>query len=105
MWSGSTPINQPNNQPHPHLTAVSFAKAVAFARKHFKAVDTKPFLDFLDEGTKQLYQSREHDIQKLERMQESFFHGMTEFTLDQAAETAGVYTPVRGRVRYKAEDS
>ena len=40
-------------------------------------------MDFLDQGTKQLYQSREQDLQKLERMQEDFFKGMTEFTLDQ----------------------
>jgi hypothetical protein len=40
-------------------------------------------MDFLDEGAKQLYQSREQDLQKLERMQENFFQSMTEFTLDQ----------------------
>lgn len=71
---------QPNQQ---HGDVLPFAKLIALARKHFDAVDTKPFLDFLDEGTKQLYESREQDIQKLERMQESFFESMTQFTLDQ----------------------
>lgn len=61
----------------------TMAKFVMLARKHFDAIDTKPFLDFLDEGAKQLYQTREQDIQKLERMQENFFKSMTEFTLDQ----------------------
>lgn len=68
------------NQPG---TALEFAKLIALARKHFEATDTKPFMDFLEDGTKQLYQSREQDLQKLERMQEGFFKGMTEFTLDQ----------------------
>jgi len=62
---------------------LTVTKLVMLARKHFDAVDTKPFLDFLDEGTKQLYQTREQDIQKLERMQENFFKSMTEFTLDE----------------------
>jgi hypothetical protein len=63
--------------------AVGFAKVVALARKHFKAVDDKPFMDLLDEGTRQLYQSREQDIQRLERMQEEFFGGIQRFTLEQ----------------------
>lgn len=62
---------------------LGFATVIALARKHFGAVDTKPFLDFLDEGAQQLYRSREQEIQKLERMQENFFRNMTEFTLDQ----------------------
>jgi hypothetical protein len=74
-----SPLGQQNSG----QTVINFAKAIALARKHFGAVDTKPFMDFLDEGTRQLYQSREHDLQKLERMQESFFKSMTEFTLDQ----------------------
>lgn len=65
------------------LTVLNFTKAIALARRHFGAVDTKSFLDFFDEGTRQLYQSREQDLQKLERMQENFFKDMTEFTLDQ----------------------
>lgn len=71
------PAGQPNQN------VLEFAKLLALARKHFDAADTKPFMDFLDEGSKQLYQSREQDLQKLERMQESFFKSMTEFTLDQ----------------------
>jgi hypothetical protein len=63
--------------------AVGFAKVIALARKHFKAVDDKPFMDLLDEGTRQLYQSREQDIQRLERMQEEFFGGVQRFTLEQ----------------------
>lgn len=62
---------------------LDFTKIVALARRHFEAVDVKPFMDFLDEGTKAIYQSREQEIQKLERMQENFFKNMTEFTLDQ----------------------
>ena len=80
--------NQDNVGISPHgqgqqIHVIAFAKLVALARKHFGAVDTKPFLDFLDEGTRQLYQSREQDLQKLERMQEGFFKGMADFTLDQ----------------------
>ena len=74
---------QPQQRPQAKLTPIAFAGAIALARQHFDAVDTKPFMDFLDQGTKQLYQSREQDLQKLERMQEDFFKGMTEFTLDQ----------------------
>ena len=67
----------------PNVNAIEFAKLIALARSHFDASDTKPFMDFLEEGTKQLYQSREQDLQKLERMQESFFKSMTAFTLEQ----------------------
>ncbi len=74
-----SPVGQQNT----NQTAINFAKAVALARKHFGAVDTKPYMDFLDEGTKQLYQSREQDLQRLERMQEGFFKGMADFTLEQ----------------------
>src|ERR1700722_6274095 len=73
----------PVGQQNANQTVINFAKAIGLARKHFGAVDTKPLLDYLDEGTKQLYQSREQDLQKLERMQESFFQNLTEFTLDQ----------------------
>ncbi|HMP04093.1 MAG TPA: hypothetical protein PKD86_02970 [Gemmatales bacterium] len=75
-----TPSSQ-GGQSNPSVLEI--AKLIALARKHFEAADTKPFMDFLDEGSKQLYQSREQDLQKLERMQESFFKNMTEFTLDQ----------------------
>jgi hypothetical protein len=74
-----SPVGQQNT----NQTAINFAKALALARKHFGAVDTKPFMDFLDEGTRQLYQSREEDLQRLERMQEGFFKSITDFTLDQ----------------------
>lgn len=77
-----SPVPNSQNQ-SPNLTVINFAKAVSLARKHFGAVDTKPFMEFLDEGTKQLYQSREQDLQKLERMQEGFFKGMADFTLEQ----------------------
>ncbi len=70
-------------EPPQKCNVPTVAKYVMLARKHFGAIDTKPFLDFLDEGAKQLYQTREQDIQKLERMQENFFKSMTEFTLDQ----------------------
>jgi hypothetical protein len=73
----------PGGQVQPQRTAIELAKIIALARKHFKAVDDKPFMDFLDEGTKQLYQSREQDIQRLERMQEEFFGGVQRFTLEQ----------------------
>jgi hypothetical protein len=73
----------PSGPQSKELNAIGFAKALSLARKHFGAVDAKPFVDFLDEGTRQIYQSREQDLQRLERMQESFFKGMTEFTLDQ----------------------
>lgn len=68
---------------NPNQNLLEFAKLLALTRRHFDAADTKPFIDFLDEGSRQLYQSREQDLQKLERMQESFFRSMTEFTLDQ----------------------
>ncbi len=73
----------PHGQGQQQIHVITFAKLVALARKHFGAVDTKPFMDFLDEGTRQLYQSREQDLQKLERMQEGFFRSMADFTLDQ----------------------
>ncbi len=73
----------PGGQGQQQIHVIAFAKLVALARKHFGAVDTKPFMDFLDEGTRQLYQSREQDLQKLERMQEGFFKGMADFTLEQ----------------------
>lgn len=65
----------------PNVTEIT--TLIAVARKRFGAVDTKPFTAYLDEGSKALYQSREQDLNKLERMQESFFKGMTEFTLEQ----------------------
>jgi hypothetical protein len=77
-----TPIGNQN----PNLSIINFAKAIALARRHFDAVDAKPFMDSLEQGAKELYQSREQDLQKLERMQETFFKGMTEFTLDQQKE-------------------
>lgn len=60
-----------------------FVKVFASARKVFEPFDAKPFLDLLAEGTRQVYQAREQDIQKLERMQEGFFTGIHKFTLEQ----------------------
>jgi hypothetical protein len=74
-------IVEPFGQSHQNI--IDFIKPLALARKHFGAVDTMSFVDFLDEGTRQLYQSRERDLQKLERLQENFFKGMTAFALDQ----------------------
>jgi hypothetical protein len=73
----------PTEQSQQQIDVLNFAKLIALARKHFGAVDAKPFIDYLDKGAQQLYQSREQDLQKLERMQENFFKSMTEFTLDQ----------------------
>ncbi len=40
-------------------------------------------MDFLEEGPKQIYQARENDLLRLERMQENFFKDLTAFTLEQ----------------------
>lgn len=83
LGNQDTVAASPHGQGQQQIHVIAFVKLVALARKHFGAVDTKPFMDFLDEGTRQLYQSREQDLQKLERMQEGFFKGMADFTLDQ----------------------
>ena len=73
----------PGDRNSPQQNVFEYARLIALARNHFGAVDTKPFMDFLDTGTRQLYESREQDLQKLERMQEEFFKSMAAFTLDQ----------------------
>jgi hypothetical protein len=74
---------EPFNQQNANHTPINFARAIAITRKHFGATDTKPFMDFLEEGPRQLYEAREQDLQKLERMQEDFFRSMTQFTAEQ----------------------
>jgi hypothetical protein len=76
-------VISPVGQNHPELNVESLVKAIALARKHFDAVDGKPFMELLDEGPRSLYESREQDLQRLERMQEGFFNDMREFTLGQ----------------------
>jgi len=65
---------------------VNVARLIAGARKHLGAIDTKPFLEFLEEDQRQVYQSREQEIQRLQRMQENFFEDMTKYTLKQQGE-------------------
>lgn len=74
---------QPEDSNGSRNRALSFIKLIADARKEFNPIDSKPYMEVLEEGTRQLYESREQNIQKLERMQEEFFQGMLNFTVNQ----------------------
>lgn len=76
-------FNPPGNADQQQRQALSVAKLMAIARKHFNPTDTRPLLDYLDQETQALYQSREQDLQRLERMQETFFESLTKFSSDQ----------------------
>lgn len=62
---------------------VTIAKIAACAREVFEATDNKAFMAYLDDANRSIYETREKDLQRLERMQEDFFKGMIQFTTDQ----------------------
>jgi hypothetical protein len=68
------------------LSLGEFGKLSQLARNCFKATDAKPYADYLDESTKTIYETREIELQRLERMQEKFLETLVQFSAKQIEE-------------------
>ncbi len=73
-------IISPNNLDSNSFPISEFTRLIALSRKYFDPIDTKSYIELMDEGSRHIYEARERDLQKLERMQESFFTNLASFS-------------------------
>ncbi len=63
--------------------AARLARFVSLARKYFRAVEERAYLDYVKEEDKKYYEAREDSLQRLEKMQDAFFSKLQTFTIAQ----------------------
>jgi len=66
---------------NPSFKYSTISEIICLARKYFEPLDTKPFAAYLDEGAKEIYQSREAIVSRLENTQTHLIEQINQFAM------------------------